>query len=81
MKRLLSDPKEIAEHLMLLDLGRNDIVELPSLEQLRLLTKCILNISHMYAYCFKYEGKIKKKIVQMFYLVAFLLEQLQVLPK
>jgi anthranilate synthase component 1 len=25
LKKLLSDPKELAEHLMLLDLGRNDV--------------------------------------------------------
>ena len=35
----LSDPKELSEHLMLLDLGRNDVGRVSQV-QLKLLIKC-----------------------------------------
>ena len=41
-KDLLSDEKEIAEHLMLIDLGRNDLAELLKLVVLLLRIKCLL---------------------------------------
>ena len=34
---MVNDPKEIAEHLMLIDLGRNDVGRIAELEALRLL--------------------------------------------
>ena len=39
-KELLNDPKEKSEHLMLLDLGRNDISRVTFLEPFMLLIKC-----------------------------------------
>ena len=82
-KDLLSDPKEISEHLMLLDLGRNDISRVTDPGTVKVTSKMYIEyFSHVMHIVSNIEGKInKKKIVQMFYLVAFPLEQSQVLQK
>jgi anthranilate synthase component I len=47
-KDLLSDPKEISEHLMLLDLGRNDVGRVARIGSVRTTQKMIIeNYSHV----------------------------------
>ena len=68
---------------MLLDLGRNDISRVTEPGTVEVTSKMYIEyFSHVMHIVSNIEGKInKKKIVQMFCLVAFLLEQSQVLPK
>ena len=40
---LINDPKELSEHLMLLDLGRNDISRITEAGSVKVSEKCILN--------------------------------------
>jgi len=61
-KSLLNDPKEIAEHIMLVDLGRNDIGRIcnfgsVSVPELMTIEK-ISHVSHMVSDCI---GKYKEK--------------------
>ena len=52
---LLSDPKELAEHLMLIDLGRNDIGRVSDIGSVEVNEKMIIeNLLSCYAYSFKY---------------------------
>ena len=44
---LINDPKELSEHLMLLDLGRNDISRVSQAGTVKVQTKCILNFFRM----------------------------------
>ena len=41
---LLADPKELAEHLMLLDLGRNDVGRVAKIGTVRVTEKMIVRI-------------------------------------
>ena len=41
---LLADPKELAEHLMLLDLGRNDVGRVAEIGSIKVTDKFILRV-------------------------------------
>ena len=41
-KELLADPKELAEHLMLLDLGRNDVGKVAKINSVRVTEKFLI---------------------------------------
>jgi anthranilate synthase component 1 len=56
---LLSDPKELAEHLMLLDLGRNDVGRVAQIGSVRVTEKMMIeNYSHVMHIVSNVEGKI-----------------------
>lgn len=56
---LLSDPKEIAEHLMLLDLGRNDVGRVSKIGSVKVTSKMVIeNYSHVMHIVSNVEGKI-----------------------
>jgi len=57
---LLNDPKELAEHLMLIDLGRNDAGRVSQVGSVRLTEKMIVErYSHVMHIVSNVEGKIK----------------------
>ncbi|MSQ67558.1 MAG: anthranilate synthase component I [Gammaproteobacteria bacterium] len=57
---LLADPKEIAEHLMLIDLGRNDIGRVAEIGSVRVTEKMIIErYSHVMHISSNVEGKIR----------------------
>lgn len=57
---LLSDPKELAEHLMLLDLGRNDVGRVARIGSVEVTEKMIIeNYSHVMHIVSNVEGVIK----------------------
>ena len=59
-KELLADPKEIAEHLMLIDLGRNDTGRIAEVGSVRLTEKMIVErYSHVMHIVSNVVGKIK----------------------
>ena len=59
---LLSDPKEISEHLMLLDLGRNDISRVTQPGTVEVTNKMYIEyFSHVMHIVSNIEGKINKK--------------------
>ena len=59
---LLSDPKEIAEHLMLLDLGRNDVGRVSLKNSVKVTEKMIKeNYSHVMHIVSNVTGKLNKK--------------------
>ena len=61
-KDLLSDPKEIAEHLMLLDLGRNDVGRVSLKDSVKVTEKMIIeNYSHVMHIVSNVTGKLNKK--------------------
>ena len=61
-KDLLSDPKEIAEHLMLLDLGRNDVGRVSVKNSVKVTEKMIIeNYSHVMHIVSNVVGKLNKK--------------------
>ena len=61
-KDLLSDPKEIAEHLMLLDLGRNDVGRVSVRNSVKVTEKMIIeNYSHVMHIVSNVIGKLNKK--------------------
>ena len=61
-KDLLSDPKEIAEHLMLLDLGRNDVGRVSVKNSIKVTEKMIIeNYSHVMHIVSNVRGKLNKK--------------------
>ena len=61
-KDLLSDPKEIAEHLMLLDLGRNDVGRVSLKNSVKVTEKMIIeNYSHVMHIVSNVVGKLNKK--------------------
>lgn len=60
---LLSDPKERAEHLMLLDLGRNDVGRVSAIGSLQVTEKFIIeNYSHVMHIVSNVEGVLKESI-------------------
>jgi len=62
-KDLLSDPKEIAEHLMLLDLGRNDVGRVSVKNSVKVTEKMIIeNYSHVMHIVSNVEGKIDNNL-------------------
>ena len=59
---LLNDPKEIAEHLMLLDLGRNDVGKVSLKGSVKVTEKMIIeNYSHVMHIVSNVIGKLNKK--------------------
>ncbi|MEH6475304.1 MAG: anthranilate synthase component I [Sneathiella sp.] len=58
---LLNDPKELAEHLMLLDLGRNDIGRVARVGSINITEKMVIeNYSHVMHIVSNVEGKIQE---------------------
>jgi len=65
-KELLADPKEIAEHLMLIDLGRNDIGRIAQTGTVEVTDKMIVErYSHVMHIVSNVTGKIKPNISAM----------------
>jgi len=61
-EELLSDEKELAEHLMLLDLGRNDVGRVSSVNSVKVTEKMIIEYySHVMHIVSNVEGKIDNK--------------------
>lgn len=57
---LLADPKEIAEHLMLIDLGRNDVGRIAEIGSVALTDKMVVErYSHVMHIVSNVEGKLK----------------------
>ena len=63
---LLSDPKELAEHLMLIDLGRNDAGRVSQIGSVELTEKMIVErYSHVMHIVSNVEGRIKPEMSAM----------------
>ena len=63
---LLADPKELAEHLMLIDLGRNDTGRVAEIGSVKLTDKMIVErYSHVMHIVSNVEGKLKKDMNAM----------------
>jgi anthranilate synthase component 1 len=61
-KDLLSDPKEIAEHLMLLDLGRNDVGRVAKIGTVKVTERMVIErYSHVMHIVSNVEGKLDPK--------------------
>ena len=59
-KDLLSDPKEIAEHLMLIDLGRNDVGRIAEIGTVELKDKMVIeHYSHVMHIVSEIQGQLK----------------------
>ena len=70
-KELLNDEKELAEHLMLLDLGRNDVGRVSSPNSVKVTEKMIIEYySHVMHIVSNVEGKIDNKYKAVDALVA-----------
>jgi anthranilate synthase component I len=68
---LLADPKERAEHLMLLDLGRNDVGRVAEIGSVKVTDKFFLeNYSHVMHIVSNVEGKLARKFDAIDALVA-----------
>ncbi len=60
-KELVSDPKEIAEHLMLIDLGRNDVGRVAEIGSVKLTEKMVVErFSHVMHITSNVTGKLKQ---------------------
>ncbi len=65
-QELLSDPKELAEHLMLIDLGRNDAGRVSEIGTVKLTDKMIIErYSHVMHIVSNVEGELKKDMSVM----------------
>lgn len=65
-QELLSDPKEIAEHLMLIDLGRNDVGRVSQTGSVRLTDQMVVErYSHVMHIVSNVTGKVKEGIGAM----------------
>jgi anthranilate synthase component 1 len=63
---LLSDPKELAEHLMLIDLGRNDVGRIAEIGTVALTEKMVIErYSHVMHIVSNVEGELKKGMSAM----------------
>jgi len=63
---LLADPKEIAEHLMLIDLGRNDVGRVAQTGQVRLTEKMVVErYSHVMHIVSNVEATLKPEVTAM----------------
>jgi len=61
-KELLADPKELAEHLMLIDLGRNDIGRIAEIGSVKVTEKMVIErYSHVMHISSTVEGKLDAK--------------------
>jgi anthranilate synthase component 1 len=60
-KELLEDPKELAEHLMLIDLGRNDIGRVAEIGTVELVDKMVIEkYSHVMHIVSEVQGKLQE---------------------
>lgn len=65
-EELLSDPKEIAEHLMLIDLGRNDVGRVSNMGEVQVSDQMVVErYSHVMHIVSNVEGKAKPGITSM----------------
>lgn len=65
-KELLSDPKELAEHLMLIDLGRNDTGRIAEMGSVRLTEKMVIErYSHVMHIVSNVVGKLRPGMTNM----------------
>jgi anthranilate synthase component 1 len=65
-KELLSDPKEIAEHLMLIDLGRNDVGRISKTGQVKVTDQmAVERYSHVMHIVSNVTGQVKENITAM----------------
>ena len=65
-KELLSDPKEIAEHLMLIDLGRNDAGRVSQVGTVKVSDQMVVErYSHVMHIVSNVTGKVKEGITAM----------------
>jgi len=65
-KELLADPKEIAEHVMLIDLARNDIGRIAQTGSVQITEKMIIEkYSHVQHIVSNVEGKLKEGLSNM----------------
>lgn len=65
-KELLADPKEIAEHLMLIDLGRNDVGRVSQTGSVHLTDKMIVErYSHVMHIVSNVEGRLRDGLTAM----------------
>jgi len=63
---LLADPKELAEHLMLIDLGRNDVGRVAEIGSVKLTEKMLIErYSHVMHIVSNVKGKLKEKMSAM----------------
>ncbi|MDF3031334.1 MAG: anthranilate synthase component [Moraxellaceae bacterium] len=63
---LLADPKEIAEHLMLIDLGRNDVGRVSQTGQVRVTEKMVVErYSHVMHIVSNVEAQLKPEVTAM----------------
>ena len=68
---LLSDPKELAEHLMLLDLGRNDVGRVAEIGSVQVTEKMMVELySHVMHIVSNVDGKLRDGLKAMDALVA-----------
>jgi anthranilate synthase component 1 len=68
---LLADPKEVAEHLMLLDLGRNDVGRVAKVGTVKVTEKMVIeHYSHVMHISSNVEGEIDERYGAMDALVA-----------
>lgn len=62
-EELLSDPKELAEHLMLIDLGRNDVGRIAKIGSVQLTEKMVIErYSHVMHIVSNVEGEIQPEL-------------------
>lgn len=60
-EELLNDPKEVAEHVMLIDLARNDLGRISEIGSVKLTDKMVIEkYSHVQHIVSNVEGKLKK---------------------
>jgi len=65
-KELLADPKELAEHLMLIDLGRNDVGRVAETGSVKLTEKMLVErYSHVMHIVSNVKGKLKENLSAM----------------
>ena len=65
-RELLADPKELAEHLMLIDLGRNDVGRIAQTGTVELTDKMVIErYSHVMHIVSNVEGKLKPDLSAM----------------
>jgi anthranilate synthase component 1 len=65
-EELLADPKELAEHLMLIDLGRNDVGRIAETGSVQLTEKMVVErYSHVMHIVSNVEGKLKPGMTAM----------------
>jgi anthranilate synthase component 1 len=63
---LLADPKELAEHLMLIDLGRNDVGRVAEIGSVQLTDKMVIErYSHVMHIVSNVTGKLKPELTAM----------------